>query len=52
MEACVDWVLITFGTQVTKKKRSVRHVFPDYLSISYDYDVTDCYGSDLNVFMN
>ena len=41
MQACVDWVLIIFGTQVMKKKRPVRPVFPDYLSISYDYDYKD-----------
>ena len=34
----MDWVLIIFGTQVIKKKRPVRPVFPDYLSVSYDYD--------------
>ena len=38
MQARVDWVLIIFGTQVIKKKRPVRPVFPDYLSVSYDYD--------------
>ena len=37
MQARVDWVLIIFGTQVIKKKRPVRPVFPDYLSVSYDY---------------
>ena len=37
MQAHVDWVLIIFGTQVIKKKRPVRPVFPDYLSVSYDY---------------
>ena len=37
MQACMDWVLIIFGTQVLKKKRLVRPVFPDYLSVSYDY---------------
>ena len=40
MQARVDWVLIIFGTQVIKKKRSVRPVFPDYLSVSYDYGKT------------
>ena len=40
MQARVDWVLIIFGTQVIKKKRPVRPVFPDYLSVSYDYDNT------------
>ena len=40
MQARVDWVLIIFGTQVIKKKRPVRPVFPDYLSVSYDYAVT------------
>ena len=38
MQACVDWVLITFGNQVINKKRPVRPAFPDYLSVSYDYD--------------
>ena len=38
MQARVDWVLIIFGTQVIEKKRPVRPVFPDYLSVSYDYD--------------
>ena len=38
MQACVVWVLIIFGTQVIKKKQPVRPVFPDYLSLSYDYD--------------
>ena len=37
MQASVDWVLIILGTQVIKKKRPVRPVFPDYLSLSYDY---------------
>ena len=36
----MDWVLIIFGTQVIKKKRPVRPVFPDYLSVSYDYYLT------------
>ena len=37
MQAQVDWALIIFGTQVKKKKRPVRPVFPGYLSDSYDY---------------
>ena len=37
MQFCMDWVLITFGTQVTNKKQPVWPVFPDYLSVSYDY---------------
>ena len=37
MQARVDWVLIIFGTQVIKKKRPVRPVFPGYLCVSYDY---------------
>ena len=37
MQARVDWVLRIFGTQVTRKKRPVRPVLPDYLSVSYDY---------------
>ena len=39
MQAHVDWVLRIFGTQVTKAKRPVQPVFPDYLSVSYDYDL-------------
>ena len=39
MQARVDWVLIIFGTQVIKKKLPVRPVLPDYLSVSYDYDL-------------
>ena len=34
----MDWVLMIFGIEVIKKKRPVRPVFPDYLSVSYDYD--------------
>ena len=37
MQARVNWVLIILGTQVIKKKRPVWPVFPDYLSVSYDY---------------
>ena len=37
MQACVDWVLIIFGTQFIKKKRPVQTVFLGYLSVSYDY---------------
>ena len=33
----LEWVLIIFGTQVIKKKRTVRPVFLDYLSVSYGY---------------
>ena len=40
MQACIDWVLIIIGTQVIKKKQSVQPVFPDYLSVSYDYGFT------------
>ena len=53
MQAGVDWVLIIFGTQVIKKKRPVRPVFPDYLSVSYDYtQINGCtfsfYFADFN----
>ena len=41
MQVRVDLVLIIFGTQVIKKKRPFRLVFPDYLSVSYDYVVTN-----------
>ena len=37
MQACIDWVLKTLGTQVIKKKRPVWPVFPGYPSISYGY---------------
>ena len=37
MQACVEWVLIVFGTQVIKEKPPVRSVFPDCFSVSYDY---------------
>ena len=40
MQACIDWDLIILGTQVIKKKQPVRPVFPDYLSVSYDYGAT------------
>ena len=30
MQACVDWVLIIFGTQVIKKKLPVWPLFPDH----------------------
>ena len=40
MQACVYWVLIILRTQVIKKIRPVRPVFPDYLSLSYDYEET------------
>ena len=41
MQACLDWFLINFGAQVKKKKRPFRPVFPDYLSVSYDYAYSD-----------
>ena len=34
----MGWVLIIFRTQVIKKNWPVRPAFPDYLSVSYDYD--------------
>ena len=46
MQACVDWVLIIFGTQVIKKKRTVRPVLPDYRSVSYDYADNKAPGKD------
>ena len=49
MQTCVDWVLIIFGTQVIKKKRPVRPVFSDYLSVSYDYEQTKTRKVALNV---
>ena len=41
MQARVDWALIILRTQVIKKKRPVRPVFPDYLSASYGYGTTN-----------
>ena len=46
MQARVDWVLIIFGTQVIKKKQLVRPVFPNYLSVSYDYVVIYLFNHD------
>ena len=40
MLARVEKVLIIFGTQFIKKKRPDRPVFPDCLSVSFDYDPT------------
>ena len=37
MQACRDWVLMIFRTQVTKKKQPVLPVFLDYFSVSYDW---------------
>ena len=45
MQVRVDWVLRIFETQVIKKKRPVRPVFPDYLSVSYDYVENDSLSS-------
>ena len=41
-------VLLIFGTPVIEKKRSVRPVFPDYLSASYDW----CYSELLEYSLN
>ena len=41
MQAPVDWVQIFFGIQFIKKQRPVLPVFPDYLSVSYDYEETN-----------
>ena len=41
MQACMEWVLTILGTQAIKKERLVRPVFPDYLSVSYDYDINN-----------
>ena len=35
MQACVDWVLIIFGTQVIKKKRPVRPVLWLLYTVTY-----------------
>ena len=43
MQARVGWVLIIVGTQVIEKKRPVRPVFPDNLSVSYDYGIMYLY---------
>ena len=41
MPARLDWVLILFGTQVIKKNQPVQPMFPDYVSLSYDYDLAN-----------
>ena len=33
----MDWILIIFGTHVIKKNWPVLLTFPDYLSVSYEY---------------
>ena len=38
MQARVDWVLIIFVTQAVKKKQPVLPLFPDYPSVSYEYE--------------
>ena len=40
MQARIDWVLKTFGTQVIKKKRPVWSVLSGYPSVSYGYGGT------------
>ena len=40
MQACLNWILIIFGTRVIKKERAVRPVFSDCLSVFYDYDLS------------
>ena len=47
----MDWVLRIFGTQVKEKKRLVWPVFPDYLSISYDYGKIEYLSLFLNAFV-
>ena len=41
VQARVNWVLRIFGSQVTMTNRPVRSTFPDYLSVSYDYEKTN-----------
>ena len=52
MQARVGWVLIVFGTQVIKKKRPGRPMFPDYLSLSYDYVQTKCPQNNGSLYNN
>ena len=52
MQACLVWVLIIFGTQVIKKKQPVRPVFPDYLSLSYDYDESKIQNSGASMLLS
>ena len=51
MQVRVNWVLRIFGTQVIKKKWPVRPLFPDYLSVSYDYVLTNFLLKITDVFM-
>ena len=44
MQARVDWVLIIFRTQVIKKKRPVRPVFPDYISLLLEHGTPSIFG--------
>ena len=44
MQARVDWVLIIFTTQVIKKKRPVRPVFPDYISLLLEHGTPSIFG--------
>ena len=39
MQACVSWVLIILESQHMEKKRPVWLVFPDYLSVSYVFEL-------------
>ena len=41
MQGRVDWVVIILETQVIKKKRPVQSVFPDYLSVSCQYEISN-----------
>ena len=46
-----EWVLVELGSQQKCVKRPVRPVFPDYLSVSHDYDYNNN-SKELNGFFN
>ena len=43
MYAEIAWVLVSSGTQVQPQVILDPDYFPDYLSVSYDYDGNDCF---------
>ena len=40
MHGVEEWVLVYLGSQHKRIEQPVRPVFPDYLSVPYDYDGT------------
>ena len=44
-----EWALVQLGSQHNCVELPVRPVFPDYLSVSYDYDVTNLLKMHLSI---